>query len=82
MKKFLLIILLLLSSVVFANNVLERHARNNFGQPIIQFYNDTPHYVSCYYRTQHGFYSFSLAPRQTSRWFRIINTYEWRCRIN
>ena len=79
MKK-LILILCLLFAVSADAQVNEQHNMNNYGQPIIRFYNSLPRPVSCFYRDQFTYYTFVIGPHQYSYWYRINGQYQWQCR--
>jgi hypothetical protein len=77
--KTLIISLLLVTTSIIAQ-VAEQRTVSNSGQHLIRFYNNTNYYVSCYYKSNYGFYTFSLAPRKVSIWFPFYAPYRWECK--
>jgi hypothetical protein len=49
------------------------------GQFVFRVVNETPYYISCYYRDNYNYYTFSLAPYNASLWYPIYGSYVWRC---
>jgi hypothetical protein len=78
MKKFLLVLLLLLYSSASAQ-VMEELSTNDIGQAFIRIHNVTPSYYSCYYRDEVNYVTFVLAPNTVSGWQPVYGYYEWQC---
>jgi len=82
MRSLILTLLLLISSAVSAQ-VMQEVATNNAGQPFIRLYNNTPSWVSCYYRDSYNYFTFVIAPQAVSLWYPIygmkFGQYEWKC---
>lgn len=78
MKKFLLVCLLLISSVANAQ-VVEQTAMNNMGQPFIRLINQSNAWVACYYSDAYNYLTFSIAPNTVTAWQPIYGAYVWEC---
>ena len=77
MKKLLLVLLLICSSAFAQIN--QEISINNVGQSFIRIHNTTEYYVSCYYRDEVNYTTFSLAPYSMSGWQPVYGSYEWEC---
>jgi len=80
MRKLLLVVALFVSSVAFAQAIIPQQANNNFGQPFVRLYNNTPSYVSCVIRDQFNYYTFSISPHTYSMWYPVHGAYRWQCK--
>jgi len=78
MKKLIFILMLLYSSVAFAQ-IQEQHSVNNAGQTFIRLYNALPRPVSCYYRDNVNYFTFVIPPRSVSMWYPTYGPYQWQC---
>ncbi len=78
MRSFLLVLLLLVSSVASAQ-IMEQHAQNDMGQPFIRLYNNTPYYASCFYKDAYNYLTFVIAPGTVSLWYPVYGYYVWQC---
>lgn len=80
MKKIILVLALLISSVAMARVFEERNVTNS-GQPIVRYYNAGSYPVSCYYRDSSGYYYlFVLRSKQYSMWIPVRGAYESACK--
>ena len=80
MKKLMLFLLLMLFPVVVDAQVMPQYNQAVNGQPLIRFVNNGQFWVSCFYRDQYTYYTFTLGPRQASYWYPIYGSYQWQCR--
>lgn len=82
MKKLIFVcVLLLMSTIAFAQQtVFEETAYNNSGQLFVRLVNQSNQWVSCYYRDQYNYYTFSIAPQTITQWQPIYGAYVWECR--
>lgn len=78
MRAFILALLLLIAFPAVAQ-VSPEIRTSNTGQPIFRVHNNTPYYLSCYYRDQYNYVPFRIAPYSVSMWYPIYSTPEWRC---
>ena len=74
----LLLALLLVCSVAVAQ-IVPQQADNDQGNSFFRLHNNTPYYISCYYRDSYNFITFSIAPRSTSLWYPVYGFYIWEC---
>lgn len=77
MKK-LFLVLLLLSSIAFAQ-VNEETSTNDYGQLFIRIHNTTDRYMSCYYKDNINYITFVINPYSITDWQPVYGYYEWRC---
>ena len=80
MRAFFLTLLLLVSTVAYAQ-VNEQLTSNDVGQPFIRLINNsTSYYASCYYRDAYNYITFNIAPNTYTAWQPIYGAYVWECR--
>lgn len=80
MKKIILFLLLMLIPSIADAQVTPQFTRAQNGMPLVRFVNTGPKWLSCYYRDQVNYYTFTLGPRQMSFWYPIYGQYSWQCR--
>ena len=80
MKALLLTLLLFVSGIASSQQppVYEQIASNNQGT-FIRIHNTLSRYVSCYYRDNYNYYTFTIAPHSTTVWQPIYGVYVWQC---
>ncbi len=76
----LLLVLLLVCSAAFAQQIVPQQADNNQGQSFFRLHNNTPYYISCYYRDTYNYITFTIGPNNTSLWYPVYGFYVWECR--
>ena len=74
----LLLTLVLVCSAASAQ-IIPEQANNNQGQSFFRLYNNTPYYISCYYKDNYNYITFTIAPRNTSFWYPVYGFYIWEC---
>ena len=79
MKSFILALLLVCSTVFAQVLVQPEQANNNRGQSFFRLHNNSSFYVSCYYRDNYNFMTFSIAPGSVSMWYPVYGVYVWEC---
>ena len=79
MRALILVLLLMIAPIASAQQVTQQVAQNNMGQPFLRLYNPFPMYVSCFYRDQYNYYTFTVAPNSVSSWYPVYGYFQWAC---
>jgi len=74
----LFLALLLVCSVAVAQ-IVPQQASNDQGQSFLRIHNNTPYYISCYYRDSYNYITFTISPNTTSLWYPVYGYYIWEC---
>lgn len=77
MRAILLALLLLISPAAMGQ--VPQTNMNSNGQMIFRIANPTHYYMSCFYRDQYNYFTFSVAPRSYSMWYPVYGQYQWGC---
>ena len=86
MRKIKIILLTILltisgSSVGQVVAVTPEEAVSPNGQLIVRFTNHSQYFVSCWYRDQYNYYTFSIPPGRITNWHPVFGLYQWQCRF-
>ena len=79
MRALILVLLLMIAPIASAQQVTQQVAQNNMGQPFLRLYNPSPMYVSCFYRDQYNYYTFTISPHSVSTWYPVYGYFQWAC---
>ena len=81
MKTLILTILLtlLLFIPTASAQVRPEEQYTNNGQTVFRIINNTNRYTNCFYRDGVNYFTFSVNPYSTSRWYPVFGRYQWGC---
>ena len=83
LKKILIALLLLVSTVVYASSIYLEKVKGRGGAILVRLVNPTGYNAYCWvtYNNGYGFFDFYLAANSTSQWsYEPAGYYEWQCR--